>query len=332
LVPKAVNVAVAFDRHLNAPDETMTLTLPPKPVVWPWWLLALTYYVTVCLAHLQFSLWLVRQRDTLFGRMAFADLMPGVAAAVGLALLAGVGLQLRRSDRRWLTGSFWLLWLASVAMVDRFLTFSINEFAHYPQYAILAWLVARALDPQRNRWMVGQVLFWTTLMGMGDELLQYLWITTSFSDYLDFNDFVTNLVAAAAGMLLYYGAAKMPADSMRRGNFQLTWWVTAALALVVAVGLQTGRLAITPTEKIAPGGIAQLADGTQRLYLQRAPGFYGDIQNGPRHGQYHVLSPLPGLLIMLVVGLVFAGYGWQGGRARRSVKLTATSMGWDVSE
>ena len=307
-MPKADNVAVAFDRHLNAPDETMTLTLPPKPVVWPWWLLALTYYVTVCLAHLQFSLWLVRQRDTFFGRMAFADLMPGVAVTAGLALLVGVALQLRRSARPWLTGGFWLLWLTSAAMVDRFLTFSINEFAHYPQYAILAWLVAHAIDPQRNRWLVGQVLFWTTLMGMGDELLQYLWITNSYSDYLDFNDFLTNLVAAAAGMLLYYGAAQSPPGSMGRSHSRLAWCVTGALALVVAVGLQTGRLAVTPTEKIPPGGIARLADGTHCLYLQRSPDFYGATQTGPRHGQYHVLSPLPGLMIMLAVGLVFTGY------------------------
>ena len=293
----------------------MILNHTPKPAIWPRWLLALTYYVTVCLAHLQFSLWLVRQRDTFFGRMAFAELMPSVAVTVGLALLGAVALQLRRSPRPGLTGGFWLLWLVSVALGDRFLTFSINEYAHYPQYAILAWLVARALDPQRQRWVVGQVLFWTTLMGMGDELLQYLWITTSYSDYLDFNDFLINLVAAAAGMLLYYGAAKPPSGKTEPAKRWVAWTVASALTLGVAIGLQTGRLAVTPTEKIPPGGIVQLPNGTHRLYLQRAPSFYGSTQNGPRHGQYHVLAPIPGLQIMLLVGLMFAGYGWQGGRS-----------------
>ncbi|MBK9442727.1 MAG: VanZ family protein [Comamonadaceae bacterium] len=285
------------------------MTQTPKASAWSWWLLTLTYYLTVCLAHLQFSIWLVRQRDTVFGRMAFAELMPAVAVVVGLALLGAVVLQLRRSPRPGLTGGFWLLWLGSVALVDRYLTFSINEYAHYPQYALLAWLVARALDPQRQRWMVGQVLFWTTLMGMGDELLQYLWITSSYSDYLDFNDFLTNLVAAAAGMLLYYGAFTPQPGSAEPGQPWVMWCVVGVLTLTVAVGLQTGRLAVTTTENIPPGGIVQLADGTRRLYLQRAPTFYGSTQNGPRHGQYHVLSPLPGLLIMLGVGLVFAGYG-----------------------
>ncbi len=293
------------------------MTQTPKASAWPWWLLTLTYYLTVCLAHLQFSIWLVRQRDTLFGRMAFAELMPAVAVVLGLALLGAVALQLRRSPRPGLTAAFWLLWLIAVALLDRFLTFSINEYAHYPQYAILAWLVARALDPQRQRWVVGQVLFWTTLMGMGDELLQYLWITTSYSDYLDFNDFLTNLVAAAAGMLLYYGAANPPSGNTAPGKPWAAWFVASALTLGVAVGLQTGHLAMTPTEKIPPGGIVQLADGTHRLYLQRAPDFYGSQQNGPRHGQYHVLAPLPGLLIMLGVGMVFAGFGRQQPQTKR---------------
>ena len=43
-----------------------------------WWAVTLAYYVTCCLMHLQFSLWLVRQRDTLLGRMAYADAMPAL--------------------------------------------------------------------------------------------------------------------------------------------------------------------------------------------------------------------------------------------------------------
>jgi hypothetical protein len=188
-------------------------------------------------------------------------------------------------------------------MMDRYLTFSTNEYAHYPQYAILAWLVARALDPDKTCWMVGRVLFWTTVMGMGDELLQYLWITTSYSDYLDFNDFLTNLVAAAAGMLLYYGAAAVPAQPV------LAWSVAGALCLATVLALQSGLLAVTPVDKVPPGGIQTTVDGSRRLYLQRGPDFYGGKQKGPRHGEYHVLAPLPGLAIMLMLGAVFAAYG-----------------------
>lgn len=289
-----------------------------------WWLLALVYYVTVCLAHLQFSLWLVRGRDTFLGRMAFADLVPGLAIAAGLGLLGWIGMQLRQSARPWFTGALWLVWVFCAFMMDRYLTFSTNEYAHYPQYAMLAWLVARALDPDKTCWMVGRVLFWTTVMGMGDELLQYLWITTSYSDYLDFNDFLTNLVAAAAGMLLYYGAAAVPASDTPRPVPMITWLVAGVITLVVVIGLQTGRIVPTPTEKIPPGGIAQGPDGSRRLYLQRGPEFYGGYQNGPRHGPYYVLPPALASLIMMGVGLVFVSYG----RIHRAPPPAQNKSGW----
>lgn len=284
----------------------MTQTLNQS--VWPWWSLALTYYVANCLMHLQFSLWLVRQRDTLLGKMAYADLMPSLAIAGGIGLILWLAVCLRRSPRPGLTSAFWLLWLASVFLIDRYLTFSINEYAHYPQYALLAWLLARAMDPQRVRWCVGRVLFWGTLMGVGDELLQYLWITTSYSDYLDFNDFIVNLVAVSAGLLLYYGPAAKPAPSAAYRKPVVELLVAGAIILVALAGLQTGRLAQSPTEKIPPGGIAQLTDGSQRLYLQRGPAFYSSWQGGPRHGRYFVMPPLPALLIMLMAGLAFGSY------------------------
>lgn len=279
-----------------------------SPAVWPWWLLALTYYLVCCLMHLQFSLWLVRQRDTLFGNLAYANLVPGVAIATGVVMACWVARRLRNSPRPWLTGAFWQLWLAGAALIDYYLTYSINEYAHYPQYALLAWLLARAMDPQRSRWYVGRVLFWATLMGIGDELLQYLWITTSYSEYLDFNDFLINLVAAAAGMLLFYGPAVTSPRSAAHYKPVVELLVTGAIMLALLVGFQTGHLAYRPTENIPPGGIAQQADGSRRLYLQRAPDLYGSWPVGPRHGRYHVMRPVPALLLLLLAGLAFASY------------------------
>lgn len=286
-----------------------TMRKDVKPAVWHWWLMIFAYYITCCLMHLRFSIWLVRQRDTLAGHMAYADLVPALAIAAAIGLVLWITIRLRNSPRPGLTSAYWLLWLAAAALIDRYLTFSINEYAHYPQYGILACLLARAMDPQRTRWYVGRVLFWTTLMGMGDELLQYLWITVSYSEYLDFNDFLTNLVAAAAGMLLYYGpaATRLATAAYRKPVVEL--WVTSAIILLLLAGFQSGHLAYSPTEKVPPGGIAQLADGSRRLYLQRGPDFYASWSVGPRHGRYRVLSPMPALLIMVLVGLVFSSYG-----------------------
>ena len=293
-----------------------------------WWALALAYYVSCCLMHLQFSLWLVRQRDTVFGRVAYADAMPVLVLAGAGSLALWLAIRLPRSPRPGLTAGFWLLWLTAVVLIDRYLTFSMNEYAHYPQYALLAWLVARAMDPQRTLWYVGRVLFWTTLLGMGDELLQYLWITTSYSDYLDFNDFVTNLVAAAAGTLLYYGTAPDLPQPAQRRKAVLESAVAVALTVVALVGLLSGRMVQTPTEKIPPGGIVQRADGSPQFYLQRSPDFYGSWQSSQRHGRYHVLAPVPGLLLILLVGMLFAGFGSSLGprrQVRANIEATRVS-------
>lgn len=274
-----------------------------------WWSLAVAYYVSGCLLHLRLSLWLVRQRDSFLGRIAYADFVPYFIIAGAAALFLWLALVARKGPRpRW-TMAFWVLWAAAVAVLDRNLTFSLNEYAHYPQYALLTWLLARAMDPQRTRWYVGRVLFWTTLAGMGDELLQYLWITTRYSDYLDFNDFLTNLVAAAAGVLLYYSMAAAPCQPVQRRKPVVETLVAAALVVAIAAGLLTGRIAQTPEGKVPPGGILRGPDGISRLYLQRGPAFYGSWRVGQRHERYYILAPAPGLVGMLILSLAFAGYG-----------------------
>ena len=274
-----------------------------------WWLAALAYYLAGCLLHLQFSLWLVRQRVTSIGPLAYADAMPWLVVAGAAGLLVWFVSRLKTSPRPRRTIGFWLIWLTAVALIDRLLIYSINEYAHYPQYALLAWLIARAMDPTRTQWYVGRVLFWTTLMGMGDELLQYLWITNTYSDYLDFNDFLMNLVAAAAGTLLYYGAAARPAAPSRRRPPVVELVAATTLTLAVGAGLLADRVVQTPSEKILPGGIVRRIDGSRQLYLQRSPHFYGAWQASQRHASYYVLPPAAGLALLVAAGALFASFG-----------------------
>lgn len=298
--------------------------LPGTRAAWPWWVATAAYSVATCLMHLQFSLWLIRPREAPWGRFALSDAVPA-AAVLGIMLLGSfVVVQLRRSPRRRTLGAGWLLWVLAVLVIDRWLTYSTAEYFHYPQYALLAWLIARLLDPGRRRWIPGRVLFWTTLLGAADEMLQYLWITASYSHYFDFNDVLVNLVAAAAGVLIYYGGAVKPAiaGEPRRPPPAVEASVALVLALAVAAGLASGRLQPAPATTLSPGGLQRDAQDRWTLHLQRSPEQHGSWQRGPHRGQFYVLTPLEGLL-SLGIGVLFAGLA---GGARRVRRPDATTL------
>ena len=270
-----------------------------------WYVLAALYFIVISLGHLEFSLWLVKQRQFENTSYALKDFVPAIAAASAFSLVLWVAHIARRHARPYLWTINWLVWFGCIALVDRFLTFSLNETAHYPQYALMAWLIARCIDPERREWRTAQVIFWTTLLGMLDETMQYLWITTSYSEHLDFNDFVVNLLAAVAGMLIYYaGADILPryAQSQRSG---IEFGVFAGLIVCIAIGLISGRLLINPDAEIPPGGIVRMADGESRVYLQRKPGLYARYHPGPYRGRYWILDPVTGIALILAGGLGF---------------------------
>lgn len=267
-----------------------------------WPCAAIAYYVLACLMHLEVSLWLVRTRVHDGQPYAFADFVPYVATTLALvAIVALVRTGLQRSDRRaWFI--CWFGWGVCVVLIDRILTFSLNELAHYPQYAMMAWLLGRNLDPGKAEGRFAQIIALTTLLGVGDELLQYLWITTTYSMYLDFNDFVVNLVAAYAGALVYY--ARLPvvparaSDGVGRSGVFAYGVLAVVAVLCLLVAFDSGRIRLTPEQAVPPGGIVRNVDGSHTLYLQRQAGQYGARFPGPRHGDYWVLDPLTGLLLL----------------------------------
>jgi hypothetical protein len=82
----------------------------------------------------------------------------------------------------------------------------------------------------------------------------------------------------------------------------------AGIVLSLAIAFQSGHLAVSPTEQVPPGGVVWRVNGCAILYLQRSSNLYGSHPSGPRHGRYHVLQPVNALLLMGVVGLLFASY------------------------
>lgn len=275
------------------------------------------YFPAVCLGHLAFSIWLVRPRQAWFGEFAFKELVPYLTVATASVLLVWLlrAAQRTRAPARVLAG--WGLWLVAVGLVDRDLTYSINEVAHYPEYAIVAWLLAASMDPSRVARPVGRVLFWTTLLGALDELQQYIWIAPSYGDYFDFNDVLVNLLGGVLGVLLYYRFEPLPRGRVRVRPMAPEIFAAVLVTTAVAGFAASGRLELTPPREVPPGGLLRGDDGVTRLYLERKAGSYGRDHPGDRHPSYHVLGPVTGLWLVAVAGLVFtAAIGGIGPRAR----------------
>jgi hypothetical protein len=300
---------------MNPQTRTPPDDAPAPRIAWPWMAVALAWAVLSVWGHLPFSLWLVSERTSAWGPWAFRQAVPWMSllAAVVLCVWIGRGLRTAEPARRLAVLGSWLLWLASCTLVDRWLTFSINEYAHYPQYGLLAWLLARALDARRQRWPLGWVLGLTTMLGVVDETVQYLWTTSSYSHYLDFNDWLVNLLAAWGGVMVYFGFRTPPGARPRKGWWFTRPWRAGALlvAAAMALALGTRHVQISPPEgvQVPQGG---RLDGV--LYLQRATTWYGQWHQGPRHGRYLVLPPWAGLGLMCAAGLLAAGFGRRPAR------------------
>jgi hypothetical protein len=241
---------------------------------------------------------------------------------IGIGIVALVSVfQSLRGTRRIVTVAYWLLWLVTVLLARRYLLFHPNEYIHYPQYGILAILLALCIDQNKTKVPWGRILFWTTIMGVLDEMNQYFYLCRTHGDYLDMNDMFFNLQGAQAGLLLYYGFRKLPegdgtVNSLKehiRSFMRGREFKTAAVCLAVILFLIcSGTVQSTTDREIPPGGIAYV-NGRITIFLERKPHMMGTWIRRPEEGQYYVLRPAEGLALLVITGWLFYSFKlWQG--------------------
>ena len=230
-----------------------------------------------------------------------------------LAVWIGVMVkQARQGNRRLVTWIYWGVLIVTVLLADHYLLFKNIEYIHYPQYAFLALLLSKCLDPERKRFCVGKVLFWTTFLGVIDEMFQYFYLCSSYGDYLDFNDLFLNLQGAVVGTLLYYGfkSASLKKRKLSKKFFNSAGFRTIMVFIILIVFFAgSGRLKVSPSKTVPPGGIVHV-DGTPMVFLERKPGIFGSWNKGAhRKGTYYVLTPGQGLALLILAGGFFASFG-----------------------
>ena len=264
---------------------------------------ALSAWLAMALLHRRVSDLVGEALPTPWGPITPINHVTTAAILVGIALLAGL-LWRSRAAAGAVLGT-WALWggLVAVTGVCQWLLATIAiEAIHYPQYALVAGLLAWALDPTRRRRRVLEVVLICAGLSLADEALQYLHLMQR-ARYFDFNDLVFNQLGVLAGLLWYYGFPGPPRPAVAEPRLLFALLVATAAGAVVCAGLgAAGWLVLTPTEPITQDGVWRLRGGP-RIVLQWSAGTYDKMQASRSGGRYFVMGPRLWLAFMVATSL-----------------------------
>lgn len=274
-----------------------------------WPVTALVFWLATSLLHLEISKIIVSPVSTPLGAFTPANYSCHFAWTLLILGALFVLLTAVKGKARLRTAVYWIMWGIAVYGANRLLVFSPNEYVHYPQYALLAVMLVIWRDPHREKWPIGNLIFWGTALGIADELMQYFFICPTYGDYLDFNDFLLNELGIVAGLLLVYGFREQSAKIEPLWPIYKTWAFKTIIIgfAMVSVLILTDRLKITPPEKLPPGGIIDI-NGRTTIYLERKPGITGTWNHLSDEKAYYVLSPAAGLSLLFALGFLFASF------------------------
>ncbi len=170
----------------------------------------------------------------------------------------------------------------------------ISEFVHFLQYALLAV----PLFALTRRY--GDTVVWITLLGALDEAYQYAVLHQHRTIYYDFNDVLLNLLGGGMGVILIFAGTAGALSGWQAGPSinRLHSPARLTLALILATGI---LLRLLGHLHGAPGEA-----GVPLLLLSRSPSpptFWTQVPWGKR---FHILQPLPAVLLMLILIAFYA--------------------------
>jgi len=275
-----------------------------------WLVLALLFWLLNVMLHLAFSNWLVVSYRTPFGPFVLRDHTRFIAVTVCLLIAGYLFHRWRGGVNRTVAVLAWLGTAGAMVTGMTIITTTDVEMIHFLQYGLLAWMLARALDPDKTRWPLQTLMFLTLGLGIVDELNQYFYLTRNNSSYIDFNDFVLNQIGAVAGLLARYGFSLAPTGD--KAGWSRLQFVTLGAYSVFAVGVLllavTGHLRYRPDHPVPPGGI-DYAGNALIIYFQREPALLSHWQPTFTSGTYYVMGAVEGFLVILSISALLGLFG-----------------------
>lgn len=245
----------------------------------------LVYFISVVLPHKAFGTFLNSQvfkgitRDQYNRYVLILALLP---LLIYIFIFLNNSRKVAHRNKIWMYITFNIV---AAILIIRYL-FVINiEMIHFPQYAIMAII----LFPIIGNYTA--TLIWATIAGAVDEAYQYFYLAPLDTSYFDFNDVLTNLVGAVFGLLLLssYGIKEQTTFSIKKSSI---WYGFGFITVVVAVLHLLGILSIYPND-----------ERSYHIVRQSVEGFWTTTKVGVI---YHIVRPLEGLLLTLLLWFLFS--------------------------
>jgi len=245
---------------------------------------SLLFWLLSSLYHLKFSLFLVNPLQTPWGEITLKSYSnPVLFGGLTLLLIALVYLYKKNTHNKIFFIS-WLLLFAFIFVINQYFLATPIENIHFFQYAIIAYFLLIAFKQLKVNYLLSKSLFIVTVLGVIDEFMQYFYITRSYSNYLDFNDFWLNMLGAIAGLLLF-----LTQYSITKDKFQARLLISSKELWFLFISI------VTSSTLIWFNNIS--IERKANSYSQWNPDFFSST--------FYVLSPTEGFIVLFFTPIIF---------------------------
>ena len=177
-----------------------------------------------------------------FGFFTFDGFVRRGFIALGVACVCGAWASPAR--RRSAVGTATIVLAAVTIAAQMLIVLNAVEDVHYPQYALLMFLLGRGMANLEGAWLS------TAALGAVDEGYQFVALPRGTPTYFDWNDVVLNAIGASFGVLalimLSRADAERPLLSSR--------WMLAVMLLGLVGALVLAPPTLSPFFDVTPGG------------------------------------------------------------------------------
>jgi hypothetical protein len=216
--------------------------------------------------------------------------------------------KLIKGKRRFITLLYWVLFAELIVFFYYMISLHPIEIIHFLQYGSVTYLLGLCFDIKRKKFLFATIIFWGSVIGIFDEILQYYLINWA-QKYLDINDFLVNVLGSIFGAMLYYGFKDINELNEPKKVFYKTvrFRFIFFISVLLIILFVTDYLRVSPPYPVYPFTQA-IVDGRIMFFMERAPEYFDTLQKHFINGYFYNLGPISGISIIAAIIFIFSTF------------------------